>query len=280
MRALFAFLCLFNSCLAYDSSDLDSVKIRVASYNVLNPIFESKHGGGNTWNTRLPNLVLTIQASNADIICLQEVGFDNFLDLSRELGQSSGYASYYFAHESKTANVFPGRDGVALFIKPHLLDGLRLFRSEKAARPHHRVDAWADVKIPGKEERIRVATTHLEGDAEEYEFGNIQLKQLIKDVQDKSDDVALVVITGDFNEGESDKERPRMDILTSQGFTTDGNLEETRTTGGRSRHNGHIDWIYFKKLSENLTYHTTDSPPIGDDSASDHKLIYTDFWFN
>jgi len=67
--------------------------------------------------------------------------------------------------------------------------------------------------------------------------------------------------------------------MQKAGFVTDGSVDATRPEALNVRHNGHVDWIYFKKMTT-LNFDLISVIPIGDEKASDHKLTMTDVEIN
>jgi len=281
---IYIFIALSSSCL-YSQEISNSVvaennQIRVASYNIWNPAFELKYGDADTWESRLPNIVDTIRDADPDILCLQEVSLDCYSDLVAILSREDRYLSFYYPHRKKSHSNSPeGRDGLAMLIKPFLFDGVQVHTSQGSKRPTHRRDLWLDIQIPGVKENIRVATTHL--DCTNLEEGHTQLAKLIEDINKKNDSISLFIVCGDFNEGEEEDERPRALIMENSGFITDGSTAPTRPEGIRdTHHQGHVDWIYFRKMNDSLKVQVFEGDSLGDVRASDHMLTYTDFYFN
>lgn len=88
------------------------------------------------------------------------------------------------------------------------------------------------------------------------------------------------MVCGDFNEGNKEEERPRFTYMEDQGFLTDGSLIPTRPEYiNDTLHGGHVDWIYFKDINNISSVRVEKGSAIGSIKASDHKLIYTDFYF-
>ncbi len=268
---------LLSNQLLCGGSDIS--RIRIASYNIWNPTFEARHTGSDTWTNRLPNIVDVIRSADPDIICLQEVSLDSYSDLVSILGIEDRYLSFYHSHAKSKSDYPEGRDGLAIFVKPNLVDNVQLHTSEKALRPTYRRDLWIDVQIPGVEEKIRVATTHLDS-SNNLGLGNVQLANFLADVQQNIEAISFIVVCGDFNEGEEVIERPRARMMTESSFLTDGSTASTRPEALDVRHKGHVDWIYFRKIFESLEIDVHAGKPLGDEQASDHKLIYTDFSFD
>jgi len=272
---LFGCLLIFNQLFSGDS---EVKQLRIASYNIWNPVFEAKYAGTDTRKTRLPQIVDVIRDANPDVICLQEVSLDCYSDLMDVLGTEDRYLSFYHPHGISSSNYPEGRDGLAIFVKPYLVDHIQLHTSKGTQRPTHRRDLWIDVQIPKLGKNIRIATTHLDS-SKNLDLGNSQLTNLLRDVQEDCDAISFIVVCGDFNEGEGETERPRAWIMEKFGFLTDGSIDSTRPEALDVRHKGHVDWIYFRKIDESLEASVHAAEPLGDERASDHKLIYTDFHF-
>jgi len=151
--------------------------------------------------------------------------------------------------------------------------------SHSTLRPTHRRDLWIDIQVPNLAGKIRVATTHLDS-SKDLDLGNTQLTNLVADIKQNTEAIALIVVCGDFNEGEEEIERPRAQIMAGSGFLTDGSTTSTRPEALDVRHKGHVDWIYFHEVDESFRVNTHAKEPLGDELASDHKLIYTDFYFD
>lgn len=277
IRFIFNFLIILTA-FAF-SAKLQATTVRIATYNLWNPIFEEKYSGYDTWNQRLPFIVQNILSSESDVICLEEVGKNAYLNLIQNSEINSRYASFYFSHAQSKQGQEEGRDGLAFFYKPEKVMLMKLVQSSDGARPSHRRDVYADLKLNEPREipvQFRVACTHLDSE-KDLTIGNAQLAALIEDVlQDNSEyELDFVVVCGDFNEGEDEPFRPRCEIMQNAGFFTDGSVEPTRPEALDVRHKGHVDWIYFKKLSA-LQFDLTPLAPIGDEKGSDHKLTMTD----
>lgn len=264
---------LFTSLLFFLPPGLQADTFRIATYNIWNPVFEEKYSGKNTWTQRLPFVVKNIISSNSDLICLEEVGKSAYLDLIQNSQINTRYMSFYISHAASQAGQKEGRDGLAFFYKPEKVTVTKLVQSKEGSRPTHRRDFYVDVKLNEKPVHFRIAGTHLDA-GKDLTVGNTQLSKLVEDVQ-KEDGVDFVVICGDFNEGEDESSRPRSEILQNAGFITDGSTLSTRPEALNARHKGHVDWIYFKKLSS-LDFDLIPLNPIGDEKGSDHKLTMTD----
>lgn len=254
---------------------LEAVTVRIATYNILNPIFEEKYSGKNSWPQRLPFVVENIIDSQSDLLSLEEVGYQNYLDIVRNPAITSRYLSFYVSHAMSNPGGQEGRDGIALFYRPDRVTLLKMVQSQDGSRPTHRRDFYADFATKESTPvRIRLAGTHLNGD-KDLAIGNRQLAALVGDIQKDTQEIDILVVCGDFNESHDEKQRPRAEILQKAGFVTDGSTASTRADGLNVRHKGHIDWIYFKKLSA-LTMQLSTGKLVGDARASDHKLTWTD----
>lgn len=274
--------CLFSLFLLalcfFPLINLKATTIRIGTYNIWNPLFELKYSGKNTWETRLPLIIENIVSSQCDVICLEEVGKKAYLDLLQSSEIDSRYMSFYISHAPSKHGQKEGRDGLAFFYNPEkfILNQLVQTHSGGRGRPTHRRDFYADLQLNNPKKPIfnfRIAGIHI--DAENLAIGNHQLRTLVEDVLKESKGQEFVVVCGDFNEGESEPSRPRSQIMQEAGFITDGSLVPTRPEVLKVRHKGHIDWIYFKKLSS-VDFELVPVAPIGDERASDHKLTITD----
>lgn len=261
--------------------NLQADNLRIATYNIWNPIFEEKYSGKNTWNTRLPFVVENITSSNADVLCLQEVGKEAFLDLQHHPLINSKYLSIYVSHVPKNGQP-EGRDGIAFFYNSNKLTLDKFVQSHNSSRPTHRRDFYADLKLNKQSEspiHFRIASIHVDAE-KDLTIGNNQLAALVQDAiqMDESSNLDFIVLCGDFNEGEDELFRPRQEIMQLAGFFTDGSTLPTRPETLNVRHKGHVDWIYFKKITP-IDFELIQVHPIGDKRASDHKLTATDIAF-
>lgn len=259
--------------------DLQAATVRLASYNVLNPIFEQRYTGHQTWSQRLPFIVENILTSDSDVICLQEVKKSAYFDIIQNSDINFRYMSFYISHAASQNGNIEGRDGYAFLYKADKVTLKRLVQSTDGARPTNRRDFYVDLQMNVQDESpvmFRIASTHLDS-GKDLSIGNRQLSSLIEDVLDLGDESKLdfVVVCGDYNEGQDETSRPRFEIMQSSGFYTDGSEESTRPEALEVRHKGHVDWIYFKKIS-GLNFDLIPLSPIGDERGSDHKLIMTD----
>lgn len=259
-----------------------SLKIRVGTYNLLNPVFEEKYHGKNTWDERLPFIVENVLFSNCDILCFEEMGQKNYDELVNDSQIKSKYKTIYLSHSKSSEKHPEGRDGLALFYDPIKLNLVEFEPSKRDKRPTHRNDFTADfsVNLESKEKiTFRLSCTHLDS-SDEIELGKKQLESLLQDdlLQDNQKHLDFIVVLGDFNEGEAEKERPRYNLMTKYGFLTDGSTVSTRTEDKFARHKGHVDWIFVKNLSK-LKIQLKAVPPLGNEKASDHKLTMTDINF-
>ncbi len=275
---LFCIICLTISMIS--TMNLQATPLRIATYNLWNPIFEEKYSGQNTWKQRFPFLIKNILASDSDVISFEEVGQKQYLDLIEEINKQ--YLSIYLSHAASQPGQNEGRDGIALFYRPNKITLLNFVQSQDGSRPTHRRDFYADLRVAGNNNapiHFRVACSHLDS-GNDLSIGNQQLAALVEDVQkiNKGENIDFVVVCGDFNEGENESFRPRFEIMQKAGFITDGSIARTRPEALDVRHNGHVDWIYFKKLSA-LNFELVPVMPIGDEKASDHKLTLTDLKF-
>lgn len=277
-RLIFSFLFIIFSTTTL-ISQLQASSLRIATYNLWNPIFEEKYSGKNTWGKRLPFIVDNIISSESDVICLEEVGKEQYNDLIQNSDVSSRYNTFYFSHVPSKPGQKEGRDGLAFLYKPEKITLMNVVQSADGSRPTHRRDFYVDLKLSEQRDtpvQFRVACTHLDAD-KDITLGNTQLAALVEDVLmiDAQGGIDFVIVCGDFNEGEDDLSRPRYEIMRNAGFFTDGSIEATRPEALEVRHKGHIDWIYFKQLSA-LNFDLLPLTPIGDEKASDHKLTMTD----
>ena len=257
-----------------------SSTLRIASYNIWNPIFELRYNGQNTWKERLPHLIENIILVNPDILFMQEVGIESYNDLINDPEISKIYTPLYFSHAPKSLETKIGRDGLALFYKEDKLKLNTIQHSVVGSRPTHRRDVYGDFEMSLNENKIhfRVAGTHLEG--ESLDIGKMQILKLVEDVLNTAslDRLDFVVVTGDFNEGDGGANRPRAEIMEAHGFINDGSISNTRNNLPTVVHKGHVDWIYAKIIST-LPVKLKAVEPVGTENSSDHKLIATDFLF-
>lgn len=277
IKWIFKFLSVYLFFFLMIKTGLQANTLRIATYNIWNPIFEEKYSGQNTWSQRLSFIVENIISSESDVICLQEVEKSSYLDLVQNPEINNRYTSFYISHAPKQEQT-EGRDGLAFFYNPKNVTLVKLVQSLDGTRPNHRRDFYVDLKL--NEQRnspvyFRVACTHLDSE-KDLTIGNRQLSALVEDILqiDNTKDIDFVVVCGDFNEGESEPIRPRYEIMQKADFITDGAIDTTRPEALNVRHNGHVDWIYFKKISS-LNFHLTPLMPIGEENASDHKLTRT-----
>lgn len=259
--------------------NLQANTLRIATYNLWNPIFEEKYSGQNTWSQRLPFILENIISSKSDVICFEEVGKNAYFDLLQNSEINNHYASFYLSHASSAPGQKEGRDGLAFFYNPEKVTFLSLNQSLDGARPTHRRDFYVDLQLNEKRNppvQFRIACTHLDSE-KDLTIGNRQLSALVDDVLqfDNRKKLDFVIVCGDFNEGENETERPRYKIMQNAGFMTDGSVAATRPEALNVRHNGHVDWIYFKKLTA-VNFDLISVTPIGNEKASDHKLTMTD----
>lgn len=257
---------------------LSAQTLRIATYNVWNPVFEEKYSGKNTWDSRLPNIIDNILTSQCDILCLEEVSKEAYVDLQDNKDIRNQFLSFYTQHGASQPGQKLGRDGLAFFYRPEKVSLLKFVQSKDHSRPTHRRDFYVDLSLNGTEKRpvqFRIACTHLDSE-KDLTIGNTQLSALIEDLlKDTNTNTDFMVLCGDFNEGEDESIRPRAKIMEQAGFFTDGSLETTRPEALDVRHKGHVDWIYFKTLSS-LDLNLISKQPIGDEKASDHKLTMTE----
>jgi endonuclease/exonuclease/phosphatase family metal-dependent hydrolase len=279
MRKLtYNFLFVMLSLFAF-TTNLQATTLRIATYNIWNPIFEEKNSGKNTWKQRLPFIIENIVSSKSDVICLEEVGKNAYLDVIQNSEIDSQYMSFYISHAPSKEGQKEGRDGIAFFYKPEKVILRKLVQSSNDSRPTHRRDFYVDLKLNEQREvpvQFRIACTHLDSE-KDLTIGNTQLAALVEDVLklDNEKELDFVIVCGDFNEGEDESLRPRYEIMYNAGFITDGTVESTRPEALDVRHKGHVDWIYLKKLSE-LSFDLIPLVPVGDEKGSDHKLTMTD----
>jgi endonuclease/exonuclease/phosphatase family metal-dependent hydrolase len=183
------------------------------------------------------------------------------------------------AHAPSKPGQQEGRDGIAFFYNSEKVTLIKFIQSQDGSRPTHRRDFYVDLKLNEQRDtpvHFRIACTHLDSE-KDLTIGNTQLSALVEDVLkvDNKKSLDFVVVCGDFNEGENESSRPRHEIMHNAGFFTDGSVETTRPEAMDVRHKGHVDWIYFKKLST-LGFDLISLSPIGDEKGSDHKLTLTD----
>lgn len=192
------------------------------------------------------------------------------------------YTSLYISHGPSKQGQKEGRDGLAFFYNPEKVTFIKLIQSLDGTRPIHRRDFYVDLKLNEQQKKpvqFRVACTHLDSE-KDLTIGNRQLSALVDDIlQVDNKELDFVVVCGDFNEGENESERPRYEIMQKAGFVTDGSVDATRPETLNVRHNGHVDWIYFKKMTA-LNLDLISVIPVGNEKASDHKLIMTDVKIN
>ena len=272
------FISLFTSILS--TNKLDAGTLRVATYNVWNPTFEQKYSGKDTWDQRLPFIVQNIISAETDVICLEEVSEKSYLELIQNPEIRNNFTTHYISHAPSQPAQKEGRDGVAFFYRTEKVTLIKFVQSGVGTRPSHRRDYYADLKLKEPVDtpvKFRIAGTHL--DSTDLMIGDTQLSSLVEDVLKSNDEeLDFAVVCGDFNEGEDEPLRPRYEMMQNAGFITDGSTETTRPEALDVTHKGHVDWIYVKKISA-LDFDLISSAPIGDERASDHKLILTDIEF-
>lgn len=280
-KLFFNFLLVAFSMLsiALTTTALQASSLRIATYNLWNPIFEEKYSGQNTWNQRLPFILENMISSKSDVICLEEVGKSTYLDLIQNSEINARYTSFYISHAPSKQGQKEGRDGLAFFYNPEKVTLVKLVQSLDGTRPTHRRDFYVDLKLNEQRDipvQFRVACTHLDS-GKDLTIGNRQLSALVEEILqiDNGTELDFVLVCGDFNEGENEPSRPRYEIMQNAGFVTDGSVDTTRPEALNVRHNGHVDWMYFKKIST-LNFNLISVIPIGDEKASDHKLTMTD----
>lgn len=259
--------------LMFHVSHLSADFLRVATYNIWNPVFEEKYSGRNSWKMRFPYITENILVSKSDLICLEEVSDHAYQNLIQNSEIQEKYQSIYCSHAPSQPGQKEGRDGLALFYKPEKVTLLKFRVSADGSRPTHRRDFFADVKV-NSSTTLRIACTHLDS-GDDLEVGNLQLLKLVEEVQRDTSGIDFIVLCGDFNEGEAEEIRPRFQIMQQAGFITDGSFAPTRPEALSVRHKGHIDWIYFKPVSQK-SFSLHQVKPIGDERGSDHKLTMTD----
>lgn len=272
-NVLIILMVIFNVALYASHEDRGNM-LRISTYNIWNPIFEEKYSGDNTWEQRRSAVIQNILFSKSDLICMQEVGEEAYQNIAQDSQIKSQYMSLYLSHAPSQLNQPEGRDGLAFFYKPEKAVILQIKQSEAGSRPTHRRDFYVDIWVNQPGYCARIACTHLDS-GPDLEIGNLQLSNLVKDVQADCEEVDFIALCGDFNEGENESVRPRSEIMRKAGFVNDGSTAPTRPEAIKVRHNGHVDWIYFKKKS-GLRFSLIPLPPIGDEKASDHKLTTTD----
>lgn len=269
------FILLFLPLLLISTKSYPTENLRIATYNVLNPVFEQKHKEGSTWPSRFPHVVETVIASNSDLICMEEVNIACYNQLAQDQKLNKIYSSFYVAHGNSKPEYPEGRDGLAFFFKKGkiAIDNIQI--SSDSSRPTHRRDYYVDFQWQGK--NLRVAGIHVDADRVNTELGNKQVVAMVQDILNPAQlrKTDLVVVCGDFNEGHDETERPRFDSMTRAGFITDGSTASTRPEAIKTNHKGHVDWIFFKPVSE-MGFRLVAIDPIGDEKASDHKLTMTD----
>lgn len=276
-KLAFGLLVFFSSFTA-----IEATTIRFSTYNILNPVFEENYSGKDTWKERFPFIVENLLSSESDVICLEEVAKPCYLDLLYHEEISARFMCLYIAHAPSDPDQKEGCDGIALLYNPEKVSLAKLIHSKKGARPSQRKDFYVDLKLNDNRQvpvQFRVACTHLDG--ENQETGDKQLSLLVDDCLkiDRKQNLDFVVVCGDFNEGEGELERPRYALMANAGFYTDDSVEATRPEMLDVEHHGHIDWIYFKKISS-LDFELISVPCTGDERASDHKLTTTDIEIN
>lgn len=273
------FLSLLIFIITLTAADLQASTLRIATYNIWNPVFEEKYSGQNTWNQRLPFILENIISSESDVLCLEEVAENSYLDLIQNEEINRRYLSFYLSHAPSKPGQKEGRDGLAFFYNPEKVTFVKMNPSLDGTRPTHRRDLSIDLKLNetlAGPVHFRVALTHLDSE-KDLTIGNRQLSALVEETLqfDHEKELDFIIICGDFNEGENELERPRHDIMQHAGFMTDGSVKTTRPEALNVRHNGHVDWIYFKNMT-GLNIDLISLPPIGNEKASDHKLTITD----
>lgn len=272
-----SFLVIATLIFLLSSFDIYASMTRIATYNIWNPVFEEKYSGVNTWDKRLPHIVDTILKADSDILCLQEVSLNSYQDISQNPEIQKKYKSYYFSHAPSSPTQKEGRDGLAFFYNPEKAAVIQVVNSTDGTRPKHRRDFFVDLRIIQADAAatIRIASTHLDS-GEDLAVGNAQLESLVQEVLKGKgiEKVDIAIVCGDFNEGEGESERPRYKIMQQAQFISDGSTLTTRPEALDVRHNGHVDWIYFKKLSP-LNFDLIPLGTFGDEKGSDHKLTMT-----
>ncbi len=150
------------------------MKLRLASYNV--------HGFVGTDGRRdLSRTAAVLRGLNADVIALQEVSFDQPLDLL------PGYASIDAPIQRRDGV----RHGNLVLSRLPIARSRRISLDYEAFEPRTAVEVWLDTGA----RPLRVVATHLGLRPVERRF---QVKQILEHVA--GDETSVTVLLGDFNE--------------------------------------------------------------------------------
>eukprot|EP00249_Psilotum_nudum_P023553 c28921_g1_i1 orf=356-2137(+) len=211
----------------------------VLSYNVLADLYATSElysycpPWALSWSYRRQNLLREISGYRADIICLQEVQSDHYLDFFAPELEKLGYTSVY---KKKTAEVYTGTvyaiDGCATFFRRDRFALVKKYEVEfnRAAQSLSEVlvppfqkkatlsrllkdnvalivvlevkemSQGAEVSNPGKRQLLCVANTHLNANPELKDVKLWQVNTLLKGLEKiaESADIPMLVC-GDFN---------------------------------------------------------------------------------
>lgn len=267
---------------------MDSASLTVGTYNILNPYYALKWSTQpgydlvdgqkvDNWRkttdpsgvTRKEKLATEIHNSGCDVICLQEVTPALMMELLAELPDYS--YGRFAGHRTDSEEDL---HGVAIIYKGSKVD-LECVHTIKTLEHTgwYRGCLYLDFKIHGTPGTWRVASVHAKGynpataTAASRKDGFDEIQEIIKATN--SEEIDHFIIAGDMNEDSSQMslENCRLDVLTSAGYRTDGNVAPTEPATGRK-----IDWIFYRGPN---SMRPIDTSRYQDTTASDHLLSMT-----
>lgn len=284
-------------------------KIDICTYNILNdhhavkyktfPGYVEVNVNGEmriigNWRERRDIILNDLLRSGCHILCLQEVSWDAFCYLEKNLENTSYAIAGYSQHANLDEKAPSSHGNVIIYdYKSVSLLGQKIIKSLKSQFVEEadgtkvslsRGEIYADFSSNNTGVKFRVANTHLKGydrfttdlkkKNEDRLIGFQELEEVIKWMEKDSTGFDFLVITGDLNEGFEEIESPlsRLRLLQKNDYIFDGN-----ETFSEPATDTKIDHIYIKPIAQDkesvqLVPLKVEMPPV---LGSDHLLVRT-----
>lgn len=245
--------------------------LTISTYNVLHPYSQNQFNflpdQGKKWNSRAGTIASNILSTAGDLVCVQELSQDHFQDLKKRIGLL--YEGFHTKHDGQHGA--EKYDGVAVF---YLKSRFKLRAVKTCSKTDRsttsRRDLYIDVEDLATKLIIRCSAAHIDGNPQNLNIGNQQLREVIDSItsvySQQSYVVDAVALGCDLNEEHNSK---RFKILEAQHFETNF-VPEQESEILRKRQ---IDWVVFKTFNPQLVLDPQEGIHYELPYGSDHRLV-------
>lgn len=252
--------------------------LTIGTYNIMKPNqVGDRHNAA--WPERKEQVLQNIGNVKADILCIQELAVPD-QEWMRKRVAALGYALFYASCKEGS--------GIAVLYRQDKFDLVAhkegIFSGDGGAR--RRSFVQVDLRDKQTQEITRAASMHLYGGTKDGNpLGRQQIESFRGQIEQETDQVARIVLAGDFNSDIQDERtqnlngpcRYMLDPNPHSPFSYHSALESGIHTTNRSRR--HLDWVFVglkdaNKTSETVSVTDVEVVPVPNEivNASDHRL--------